>query len=66
MIEESRRNYLVSLAIDYLRSGKFPDVELTPEEKESIERNYESFKRLRDRIGEKAFSEITIDVGYDY
>ena len=65
MIEESRRNYLVSLAIDYLRTGKPPTEELTPEERKSVETNYEYFKKVRDMVGEKEFSEITIDVGYD-
>ena len=65
MLSESVRNWLLQLELDALRTGKMPDVEMSEEEKESFDSGLAYLKRVRDQLGEEAFSKLTIDVDYD-
>ena len=66
MLSEHERNWLLQLELDTLRSGKKPDIEMTPEQKESFEMGLDYLRQVRDKMGPEAFSKVTIDVGYDY
>ena len=64
MLNEHERNWVVQIALDMLRGGEMPEG-LGPEMEAAVHRNVESFRQLMDEIGEEAFSQVSIDVGYD-
>ena len=64
MLNEHERNWVVQIALDVLRGGEMPEG-LGPEMEAAVHRNMESFRMLMDEIGEEAFSQVSIDVGYD-
>lgn len=66
MLSEHERNWLLQLELDTLSSGKMPDIDMTPEQKESFEIDLAYLREVRDKMGPEAFSKLTIDVGYDY
>ena len=65
MLNEHERNWVVQIALDVLNGGEMPE-DLGDEMEEAVMRNVESFRMLMDAIGEEAFSQMSIDVGYDY
>ena len=65
MLNEHERNWVVQIALDVLHGGKMPE-DLDPEIEEAVMRNVESFRMMIDIMGEEAFSQVSIDVGYDY
>ena len=64
MLNEHERNWVTQIALDVMRGGRMPKG-LSPEMEESVRRNAEYFRMVRDAIGEEAFSNVTIDVEYD-
>ena len=64
MLNEHERNWVVQIALVVLRGGEMPEG-LGPEMEATVRRNVESFRQLMDEIGEEAFSQVSIDVGYD-
>lgn len=71
MLSESVRNWLVQLEIEALDKGtdKIEDVtdeEVSEEERKAFASGLAYLKEIKEEIGDKAFSKITIDVGYDY
>ena len=64
MLNEHERNWVVQIALDVLRGSEMPEG-LGPEMEAAVHRNAESFRQLMDEIGEEAFSQVSIDVGYD-
>ena len=65
MLNEHERNWVVQIALDVLHGGEMPE-DLGPEMEEAVMRNIESFRMMIDIMGEEAFSQASIDVGYDY
>ena len=71
MLSESVRNWLVQLEIEALDKGtdKIEDVtdeEVSEEERKAFASGLAYLKQVKEKIGDKAFSKITIDVGYYY
>ena len=64
MLNEHERNWVVQIAQDVLHGGEMPEG-LGAEMEEAVRRNVESFRQLMDLMGEEAFSQVSIDVGYD-
>ena len=64
MLNEHERNWVVQIALDVLNGGEMPE-DLGDEMEEAVMRNVESFRMLMDAIGEEAFSQVSIDIGYD-
>lgn len=65
MLNEHDRNAVVQMAVETLRTG-IPPKDVSPEMAESVKREVAFLKKVRDEVGEKEFSKMTIDVGYDY
>ena len=65
MLNEHERNWVVQIALDVLRGGEMPE-DLGAEMEEAVHRNVEYFRQVMDIMGEEEFSQVTIDVGYDY
>ena len=65
MLNEHERNWVTQIALDVMRGGEMPEG-LSPEMEEAVRRNAAYFRKVRDAMGEEAFSKVTIDVGYDY
>ena len=65
MLNEHERNWVLQIALDVLNGGEMPD-DLGDEMEEAVMRNVESFRQMIDIMGEEAFSNVSIDVGYDY
>ena len=65
MLNEHERNWVVQIALDVLNGGEMPE-DLGPEMEDAVRRNVESFRQLIDIMGEEAFSQVSIDVGYDF
>ena len=64
-MNEHKRNVVVQMAVEALRTGKLPEGN-DPELLEAVKGEVAFLKRVRDQVGEKEFSKMTIDVGYDY
>ncbi len=65
MLNEHERNWAVQIALDVLHGGEMPE-DLGPEMEECVRSTVEQFREMIDQVGEEAFSQMTIDVGYDY
>ena len=65
MLNEHERNWAAQIALDVLHGGKMPD-DLGTELEAAVRRNVRYFRMMIDIMGEEEFSQVTIDVGYDY
>ena len=65
VLNEHEKNWVTQIALDVMRGGKMPEG-LSPEMEKAVRRNAAYFRKVRDAMGEEAFSKVTIDVGYDY
>ena len=65
VLNEHERNWVTQIALDVMRGGKMPEG-LSPEMEKAVRRNAAYFRKVRDAMGEEAFSKVTMDVGYDY
>ena len=65
MLNEHQRNAVTQMALNVLRTGKMP-ADLDPETEEAVKREVKFYKDVIAQVGEKEFSRMTIDVGYDY
>lgn len=69
MLSESKRNWILQIALEKVKTGKDPEewnAPKTEEEIASYKFNVADLQKYMDLVGPEQFSKTTFDVGYDY